>query len=391
MNLKSRIRVLGLLFIIASNSMVYGQSRVFTSALPFLEINNNARSMGLAGADVALMGGYGVHLNPAIIGNPNNILISSPFTTESGYGLLETPWLKSVNDGISFSSPFMIIGFDQLSIGVHIHQMNIEPIDYSEFLPEMENAEVFKSKYKIVGISGSYRLNEYLFVGAGVNYYKEQIYSVQVSGLSLDFGGYIHYPIRVQDFFTITPSAGISITDFGPHTVPDNIRNNEYFVDVDDSEDISAIIESSKYPLPTRFRGGLGLQFELDKKVFDLKPLSIGWYGALNKGMNWNKDGSLASPIEALFNPGAYPIRHSGFEYIFMEMVSIRVGSYKAHESEGGRAYNTIGFGLHYKYFQLDYAEIRETSSESWALNGTKYVQLTGIIPLGLLTGLSGN
>ena len=72
-------------------------------------------------------------------------------------------------------------------------------------------------------------------------------------------------------------------------------------------------------------------------------------------------------------------------------MVSIRVGSYKAHESEGGRVYNTIGFGLHYKYFQLDYAEIRETSSDSWALNGTKYVQLTGIIPLGLLTGLSGN
>lgn len=392
MNNYLKISVINILFVFTSASI---NAQVAITAVPFFEIDNDARSMGMAGATVALKGNKsGLHLNPATFGKRNAIELTSQFNTGSSKGFLGTPWLPSQTNSLELYTPQFIIGFDNFSIGYQYTFLDLG----ESIISSSTNSEIIgKSRsYEYAHtFSSSYSINKNIAIGIGLSYFKSRLASDQSvsennasyseSGLTVDLGVYSEYQLR-YDFVTATPSLGWSLTDIGQP-----IRYGS----------------GQEDPLHILMRGGAGLRFDIEKSLLGLRVLSIGGYGSLSKVMvRRDNDGTPYGPLKAIFGSwGPYERfngqetitlsladqirRQSGLEVIILEILSFRFGRYYEHPENGDRKYGTFGLGVQYKYFSLDYAKIN-TDKEKHPLQDTDFVQFTLNIPVEILGNLIG-
>lgn len=379
------------------------KAQVAITAVPFLEINNDTRSIGLGGATIALKGSKsGLHLNPAIIGKRNTLQLSSQFNTVDSYGIFGTPWLPNSNFDLLIYNPNITIGFDNISVG---YQFTL--IDYGEQSVTSINSP------EIIGSFNSYEyahtfsitvpVNEFFSFGAGLNYFKSSLATGQsvggqkvfaATGLTIDLGTYLEYPVKVN-FLKVTPSLGWSLTDYG---YPIRYTGN-----------------SQEDPLPMMMRGGFGLKLDLEEELFKLRILSVGLYGSLEKIMARKEEVvrtqngvtivtfEAMGPVEALFRSwrsferfdGQRTIslsvwdqfrRQSGVEFTVLEILSLRFGHYYEHPDNGAREYDTFGIGIQYKYFSFDYATINLDEIYN-PLVETEFYELTINLPLNIITG----
>lgn len=217
------------------------------------------------------------------------------------------------------------------------------------------------------------------------------------TGITLDFGLYAEYPIDYERL-TITPSLGWSITDFG---YPINYTPS-----------------GPKDPLPIMMRGGVGLRLDFDKHISGYRLLSVGMYVQLDKLIarseekittkNGISDTSYVAirPFEALVNSwddyygynGDYYklkvwdqfMRMGGVEITLLEIMSLRFGQFYEHPLNGNRFYNTIGYGLRYKYFTFDYMkyDVKETGNP---LSGTEIIQFSLNLPISAFKAFIDN
>lgn len=140
-----------------------GTAQVGMTGLPFLEINNDARSMGIAGANMAQKGiKNGIHLNPASMGMKNQLEISSPIDISGSKIFLNTEWLPDFNTDIKTIHLQVVVGLDKFIIGYqHTY------IDLGQQLSNIGEPINFKSYEFAHTFAVSYPLSEYIFVGAG--------------------------------------------------------------------------------------------------------------------------------------------------------------------------------------------------------------------------------
>lgn len=387
-----KFSIVSILFILTSVS-IYAQ--VAITAVPFFGINNDARSMGMAGATVALKGSKGgLHLNPATFGKRNVIELSSQFNTGSSDGFLGTPWLSNQAKSLELYTPQFIIGFDNFSIG---YQYTFLDLGESTLSSSTSSETIGKSRsYEYAHtFSSSYSINKNIAIGIGFSYFKSRLVSDQSvsensvsyseSGLTVDLGVYTEYSLRF-DFITATPSLGWSLADIGQP-----IRYGS----------------GQEDPLHTLMRGGAGLRFDIEKSLLGLRVLSVGGYGSLSKIMaRRHNDGTPYGPLKAIFGSwGVYERfngqetttlsladqirRQSGLEIVVLEILSFRLGRYYEHPENGDRKYDTFGLGVQYKYFSFDYATIN-TDEENHPLQDTDFVQFTLNIPVEILGNLIG-
>ena len=398
----SRSILLTILILLVSGSAAKAQ--VGITAVPFLEINHDVRSVGIGGATVALNHSRGgLHLNPATFGMPNTIEFSSQFNREGSISLLGSSWLPNYNiDDSYLYTPQLIVGFNKLSVGYQFTYFNLgEQSVTSENDPDV--IDTFNSYEYAHTLSFSYAASKYLSLGMGLSYVKSSLatgiivseYEVDAAdAMTLDFGVYADNTFEF-DFIDITPSIGWSLTDFG--------------------YPVGYTGESNKDPLPIMMRGGLGLRVDLMARESGLSVMSIGVYGSLEKIMARTEevitdrgggitDTSYAAvgPFRALidswkpyehFNGQEYVElsvfdqfrRRSGIEITVLEILSFRMGHFYEHPDNGAREYDTDGFGISYKYFSFDFAEYVAMEPDH-PLEGTKFWQFGLNLPLELLT-----
>jgi hypothetical protein len=216
-------------------------------------------------------------------------------------------------------------------------------------------------------------------------------------GVALDFGLYAEYPMGFEGV-NIIPSLGWSLTDFG--------------------YPISYTLSGPEDPLPMMMRGGAGLRFDFDKHISGYRLLSIGMYAQLDKliarreekvtTINGITDTTYVAmgPLEALvnswgdyygYNGGYYKLnvwdqfmRMGGMEITLLEIMSLRFGQFYEHPLNGDRFYNTIGVGLQYKYFTLDYMkyDVKENGNP---LSGTEIIQFSLNLPISAFRAFIDN
>ena len=116
-------------------------------------------------------------------------------------------------------------------------------------------------------------------------------------------------------------------------------------------------------PLPTELRLGIGVSavnndFNSLKFTADVAKLLVHTNpdlttDALPKSLitSWNDPNDSTSLLETM----EYSI---GTEYVINNMYSLRAGYYYESPNIGGRSYMTLGAGLKYKIFSLDYCVI---------------------------------
>tara|TARA_R110000868_G_scaffold410693_6_gene699889 strand:+ start:9760 stop:10464 length:705 start_codon:yes stop_codon:yes gene_type:complete len=198
-------------------------AQVAITGVPFLEINNDARSMGMGGATVALKGGKaGLHLNPATFGIRNTIQLSTQFNTDDSYGFFGTPWLSGFTDDLQIYNSNAILGFENISVGYQFTLLDLgEQASTAEYSPEI--IDTFNSYEYAHTFSISIPVSEYFSFGAGLNYFKSSLATGQTiggqrindaTGLTIDFGTYFEYPVKLN-LLKITPSLAWLLTDFG--------------------------------------------------------------------------------------------------------------------------------------------------------------------------------
>lgn len=379
-------------------------AQVGITGVPFLEINNDARSIGMGGATVALKGGKaGLHLNPATFGIRNTIQLSTLFNTDDSYGFFGKPWLAGFTDDLQIYNSNAILGFKNISVGYQFTLLDLgeQPLT-SVNSPEI--IDTFNSYEYAHTFSISIPVSEYFSFGAGLNYFKSSMATGQTvggqtisdaTGLTIDFGTYFEYPVKLN-LLNITPSLAWSLTDFG---YPLHYTEN-----------------SQKDPLPMIMRGGFGVKLDLEKELFNLRILSVGMYGSLEKLMARNEkvvntvggtsfvSYEAVGPIEALFKSwGPYERfngqetislnvweqfrRQSGLEVTLLEILSLRFGHNYEHPENGNRVYNTFGIGIQYKYFSFDYATLK-LDEEYNPLVDTDFYELTINIPMDVVARL---
>ncbi len=376
------------------------RGQVGITTMSFLEVSTHARSMGMAGATVAMPNNdAGMHLNPAVFGVPGQIEI----TTQADLRLnnpsfvMGTHWLPAIESGPVYHMPSVSISGDKWSVGYQYTYLNLgsgeygrglgrEPISYRKF----ERAHT---------VSVAYRFSPYLSAGISRNFIKSQLAALYIdreenlrmfkaSTKTWDVGLYGGYPFRYGDDIKVTPSMGWSLTDYGG-----------------DAVSYSPIARFD--PLPVTMRAGFGLRLvflegqDVPVWLSGNTPWSVGLYRGFGKVLarpgildswdaltqSWETYTREVNGEIRRLTP-ADQIRHQyGMEVSAYETFSLRYGYHWEHKWNGDRKFHTLGVGIAYKWFTLDYVRY-EAADQGNLLDNTSYLQITFGVPTEMLLEL---
>jgi len=353
-----------------------GQVNTITTAVPFLLIGPDSRAGG--------MGDYGVATSP----DPNSIHWNAAKLAfsdkKAGFAVSYTPWLRAlVNDiNLAYLSGYKKIS-DGQAIGGSLRYFSLGNIDFTN-----ENAEKtgsFNPNEWALDLAYSRKLGENFSGGLALRY----IYSNLTGGIAIanntiqtrpgtsvaaDLSAYYTKEIQVSNK-DAKLSFGINLSNLGSK--------------------ISYTDTKSKDFIPTNFRMGGNLELKLDdyntiswgmdinKLLVPTPPVylktptgqdSLDQDG--RKIIQYGKDPTTISPANALFTswtdaPAGFReelkefIWCTGMEYWYDKQFAIRGGYFHEASTKGNRQYFTVGAGLRYNVFGLDFAYLIPTQQRN--------------------------
>jgi len=329
-----------------------------TTATPFLTISPDARSGG--------MGDVGAAISPdanSIFWNPAKLAFAEK---NMGVAISYTPWLrKLVNDmSLSYLSAYKKLRKEE-AIGVAMNYFNLGNITFTDI-----NGNVMQDfRPKEFSFTGCYsrQLSKTLGVAVGLKY----IHSNLSGNISINSGGST----------TSAKPGNTAAGDIGIYF------NNDYIISGTNTNialgamlsnlgaKISYTNSSQKDFIPTSLRIGTAVTTELDpynKLVFaiDANKLLVPTPPlrdsadptVIVKGKDPER--SLLSGVFGSFAdaPGGFKeelrevIISGGVEYWYNDLFAVRGGYFYENPHKGNRKYFTLGFGIRYQVFGLDFA-----------------------------------
>ena len=356
-------------------------SRVITTAVPFLMIGPDGRAGGLADGGVATSPDLNaMHWNPA-----KYAFMDQP----SGFSISYTPWLRNlVNDiNLAYVTYFHRID-NQSAFAATLQYFSLGEIQFTDDQGYPE---------------GTYKPNEFAIDAAYARKLSEN--------LSLSVAGRFIYSNLTAGFTTqgVESTAGISVAvDVALYWQKDV----DWFSNMDaqfawglDISNIGSKISYNKSNIekdfiPTNLRFGPRLTLNLDdyNKLsfsFDINKLLVPTppvYATDTMGNPLvNADGSYI--IASGKNPNVAPIKgmiqsfydapngfseelqefylSTGVEYWYNDIFALRAGYFYENKYKGDRQYFTLGIGLRYNVFGLDFSYLIPTVSQQNPLEKT--------------------
>ncbi|MEX0844437.1 MAG: PorV/PorQ family protein [Balneolaceae bacterium] len=353
-----------------------------TTAVPFITVNNSVQSLSLGSGNVAGKGDTWVfHLNPAGIfyGDATARLSFHTFVPYSDFYDMR---INSIIGGHQFRKLAISYSLVNYDLGTNY----ITAPDSPEVIDEFRSYEVY------VNFSAAYHFENGFSVGGGLNYIHSNLgggQSINSQGIfageaiSVDVGTRYENTVYTSDYFSITFSAGLSLTDFG--------NKIKYIKSVEGD------------PLPMIMRGGLGISLKSEKQLKGLDLYEVKYYGALSKymsGYEIKSDSTVEGygPVKALYktwgsyewfngmeyiqvSPGDQIWKHSGIEFSVLETFYFRIGEEMPEMLVESSSYNAIGFGIDLYYLRFDYARVNY--KRGYPFERKQYFwQFSGRIPL---------
>ncbi|MFN8165815.1 MAG: type IX secretion system outer membrane channel protein PorV [Bacteroidia bacterium] len=353
-----------------------GQINTITTSVPFLLIAPDARGGG--------MGDYGVATSP----DPNSIHWNAAklafIEKNGGFSISYTPWLRALVSDISLAyvSGYKKLKNDQ-TIGGSLRYFSLGNIDFTDdqavkitsFTPKEWAFDVAYARKLGEGLSGGLALRYiYSNLTGGVTIQNGTINTHAGTSVSADVSGYYHKEIEVNKKKSDL-AFGLNISNIGAK--------------------ISYTDTQSKDFIPTNFRLGTNLKMELDnyntisfgvdvnKLLTPTPPVYLRTADGRdsldannNKIIQYGKDPSDISPAQAIFTSwGDAPAGFQeelkeftysiGTEYWYDKQFAIRAGYFHEASTKGNRKYFTLGAGLRYNVFGLDFAYLIPTTQRN--------------------------
>jgi hypothetical protein len=330
-------------------------SNVITTAVPFLTISPDARS--------GAMGDVGAAISPDANSMYWNAAKLAFAEKDMGVSLSVTPWLRKL--GITDMSLAYLSAYKKISkqeaIGVALNYFNMGSITFTD---GSGNAyQEFKPKEFSLGVTYSRKLSEKFSIAPTIKY----IYSNLSGNLTIPNSSTVTRPgnaaaIDLGVFYTTNTrvsgmdskiSFGAIVSNFGSKIayttsgqkdfLPTNLKiGGAYQIQVDQYSKVVISVDANKLMVPT--------------------PPIRDQNGNIVKGKDPNR--SMFSGVFGSFNdaPGGFreELREitvaSGIEYWYNDLFAVRGGYFGESKYKGNRNYFTLGVGLRYNSFGLDFA-----------------------------------
>lgn len=334
--------------------------RVISTAVPFLTITPDARAAGMGDAGVAVSAdANATYWNPAKLAFLDKTM---------GATISFSPWLqKLVNDmSIAYLSGYYKLS-KQEAVAISMRYFNLGSIQFTnangqplqDFNPrEMAISGTYSRKLSkgfSMAVSARYI---YSNLAGNINNGAGSVNAQPGNTVSADIAAYYETK-KVIGTVPTTIAFGATITNIGGRMTYNNPLTADY--------------------IPTMMRLGGGLTAEIDeynKIIFALDisklmvptpPIRDG-QGNIVKGKN--PDRTLVSAMFGSFNdaPNGFSeelqelIYSTGIEYWYKDLISLRGGYFHEAANKGNRKYFTMGMGLRYQKFGLDFAYMLPTS-----------------------------
>ncbi|MCF8266902.1 MAG: PorV/PorQ family protein [Ignavibacteriales bacterium] len=310
-----------ILLMIIFSAAVFGQSKVGSTAAPFLNIGIGPRAVSMGGAFVATANdATSLYWNPAGAArlNGNSVYFS------------HSQWFVD----IAYNWAGLVFQLGDLgTMGLSLTYLDYGDIEVTTLAAQDGTGEFYNPSDLSLAFTYAYNLTDRFAIGGNVKYIRQTIWNSSASSVALDIGVLFQsdiYGLRI----------GSSITNFGSDM---QIDGKDLYVqhDIDpqqsgNNDEILAKLNTDKYPIPLTFRVGIAM----DLLNYEDHLFTIG-VDALHPNDN---DESL----------------NIGAEYNIFRTVSLRAG-YKSLFLDNSEEGLTLGFGISYDLMpgfglQVDYA-----------------------------------
>ncbi len=350
-----------------------------TTAVPFLRIAPDARAGGMADLGVSVSADpNGWFHNPAKMSFADK---------EMGLSVTYTPWLRQLVNDIYLASVYGFKRIDDMStIGGSLRYFSLGSIQFTN--QSGQYIGDFRPNEFALDFGYSRKLSDYFSAGTMLRFiYSNMATGQQVNGIDVRPGTavaadlsffYQNDDIEVGDM-DATLAWGVNISNLGSKITYTADATNRDF-------------------LPANLGVGISLNMQLD----DYNQLMIGI--DLNKLMAPTpeptgefKNQSVPSAVINSFSdaPGGFSeefreiIWTAGAEYWYDNQFAVRAGYFYEHGTKGGRNFFTVGLGLKYNVFGLNFSYLIPTTNQRNPLDNTLRFSLN--FDFDALTGNSGN
>jgi hypothetical protein len=344
-----------------------GLINTINTAVPFLRITPDARSGG--------MGDMGVALSPdanAVYWNSSKLAFAEE---QMGVAVTYTPWLKQLVNDIYLAYLSGYYKLDDLNtFGFALRYFSLGNIIFTDIAGN-ETGQGRPNEFTL-DFAYARKLSENFGIGANLRYIYSNLASGQsVNGVEItpgnafaaDINMYGRYDIEVSDYNTEF-AWGANISNIGTKI------------------SYTASAENRDY-IPTNLALGAAWTFAFDdynKLTFglDINKLLVPTPDTVDADANGifdYKEESIAAAMLGSFSdaPGGFSeeinelMYSAGLEYWYDDQFAVRAGYFNEHATKGNRKYFTVGLGLRYNVFGLDFAYLVPTSNQRNPLDNT--------------------
>jgi hypothetical protein len=342
-----------------------------TTAVPFLMISPDARS--------GAMGDAGVALSPDATAMHWNAAKMAFAKDKVGIAMNYTPWLRNLVPDIALTYLSGYVQIDELqSFGASLRYFSLGDIVFTN----QAGDPIATFAPNEFAVDGGYarKLSDRFSVGVALRY----IYSNLAGQLDAnaqtqagqsfagDLSFYYQQPITVLEKKSEL-SIGLNISNLGAkiaytasgneNFIPTNLRlGGALKMQIDEYNSITVTADINKLLVPTN---PIYRVDSANRIVFDANG---------NPEIEQGEDPNLKSPIQGVFSsfndaPGGFQeeLREinvsAGVEYWYNNLFALRGGYFYEHPTKGGRQFLSMGAGLKYNVFNLNFSYLVPTTN----------------------------
>lgn len=331
-----------------------------TTAVPFLRINPDTRSSGMGDAGIATSpDAYSIWHNQA----------KTPFNeNKGGISVNYTPWLRdlSIND-VYFAS---VAGYykldDQQAISASVRYFSLGDIQFTDNLGNDLNT--FRPREFAINAGYSRKLSSKNSIAVAVTYINSKLAGGTVNGTSYKTGSSVAGDLHFFHNGTKANGSGFSwgatLSNLGAKIsytsdasqkdfIPANLGLGAAYTKVfDESNKITFALDVNKLlvPTPPVLTGNTSSDSAALAKYRN-KGVVSSWFSSFGDG-----DGGGNEELKEInFSVGA--------EYWYNNQFAFRAGYFYENPAKGNRKYFTVGAGLKYNMFGLNFSYLFPSGS----------------------------
>jgi len=362
-----------LTFIITFNfSAQTSDTRVITTATPFMLISSDARGSGMGDMGVATApDAFSQYWNPSKYVN---------IDSKMGFAFSYTPYLSQlVNDIKIINGTFYNKLNDRSAFGVSVKYFSLGDIDLTDFTGNYTGTVSPNEFY----VDGSYalKLSQTFAMGVSIRFILSDLKlgtgnddATAAKSFAVDLSGY--YESDPFDFSDMQGRLrlGFNIQNMGPKIkyyrsdegdfLPTNLKLGTGFDFImDEYNTVAVTFETNKLLVPTPpVRGTNG-------SIIDGKDDNVNWMTGIFQSFSDAPGGFEEELKEFQWSLGT--------EYTYLDAFSLRAGYFHESEIKGRRKYFTVGAGFKYNYMIIDLSYLFSLGKLRSPLDNTMRFSLT--------------